>query len=33
VQLGAEERYYPTCYKCYSEQIQKSKELAVCSCP
>ncbi|MCX6990691.1 MAG: thymidine kinase [Chlamydiae bacterium] len=29
VQLGAEERYYPTCYSCYREQILKSKEMAL----
>ena len=27
VQLGAEERYYPTCYGCYSGQIKKRMEL------
>lgn len=29
VQLGADERYYPTCYSCYRDQILKSKELSL----
>ncbi|MBM3207582.1 MAG: thymidine kinase [Chlamydiae bacterium] len=28
VQLGTEERYYPTCYSCYADQIEKSKQKA-----
>jgi thymidine kinase len=31
VQLGADERYYPTCYKCYREQLLKSKEASLAS--
>lgn len=27
VQLGAEERYYPTCYHCYVDQTSKAKAL------
>ena len=26
IQLGAEELYYPTCFKCYSSEVQKSKK-------
>lgn len=29
VQLGAEEKYYPTCYRCYKEQLVKSQEMAL----
>ncbi|NDD58313.1 MAG: thymidine kinase [Chlamydiae bacterium] len=29
VQLGAEEKYYPACYRCYRDQIMQSKELAL----
>jgi thymidine kinase len=28
VQLGTEERYYPACYNCYHEQIEKSRKVA-----
>jgi len=28
VQLGTDERYYPTCYSCYKDEISKSKELS-----
>lgn len=27
IELGAEEKYFPTCYSCYQEQINKAKEL------
>ncbi|MFA5250110.1 MAG: thymidine kinase [Parachlamydiales bacterium] len=27
VQLGAEELYYPACYRCYKEQLKKAKEV------
>jgi thymidine kinase len=36
VELGAEERYFPTCYKCYKKEIEKStmkKLQGACSCP
>lgn len=26
IQLGAEEMYYPACYRCYTEQVRKAKE-------
>lgn len=26
IQLGAEESYFPTCYRCYYEQIKRAKE-------
>jgi thymidine kinase len=25
VQLGAEEKYYPVCYKCYAQQVEAAK--------
>jgi thymidine kinase len=31
IQLGAEELYYPTCCKCYTEAIKKAKE-KTCAC-
>lgn len=31
VQLGAEEKYYPVCYRCYSKQIEEAEvQLATC---
>ena len=36
VELGAEEKYLPSCYKCYRTELQKSKLLrqskACCCC-
>lgn len=34
VELGAEEKYFPTCYKCYCREIEKGKLAKVqgCSC-
>lgn len=28
VELGAEEKYYPTCYKCYQAELAKSRVMA-----
>ncbi len=36
VELGAEEKYFPTCYKCYRREIEKGllhKLQGACSCP
>lgn len=37
VELGAEEKYFPTCYKCYRREIDKARILklqsSACSCP
>lgn len=29
IEVGAEEKYLPTCYSCYSKQIKEAKELAL----
>lgn len=37
VELGAEEKYFPTCYKCYRREIDKARivrlQKTTCSCP
>lgn len=37
VELGAEEKYFPTCYKCYRREIDKARivrlQSQTCSCP
>lgn len=37
VELGAEEKYFPTCYKCYRREIDKARivrlQNTTCSCP
>lgn len=32
IQLGAEEMYYPTCYKCYASQVDKGKKAKEVCC-
>lgn len=31
VELGAEEKYLPTCYKCYTKEVEKGKLAKLCS--
>lgn len=30
VELGAEEKYFPTCYKCYCCEVEKGRKLRTC---